>query len=104
MALENIATATQTNITLVALSTKTIADISTQVSILTPKLAIAQSENAHLKRSGHRSAPFNHVHRLANVQAPSDQNPRRDRNVYSRSGQKFDPNRYCSYHRIKVKD
>ena len=46
LALENIATATQADRTLVALLTKTISELSTQVATLTAKLATAHSENA----------------------------------------------------------
>ena len=96
MALSNLATATQADRTLVALLTKTIADLSSQVTNLTTKLATAQSENACLKRSGHHLDQDNHGYRSANVGAPSDHNPLRDRNIYSESGQKFDPNVYLS--------
>ena len=104
MALANIATATQAYRTLVALLKKTIVELSTQVTTLTLKLVTAQSDNARLKRSGHRLAPAIHGHRSANVGSPSDQNPFRDRNSYSRSGEIFDPNRYCSSHGFKVKE
>ena len=108
MALENIATATQSDKTLVVLLTKKIAELTTQVTTLNAKLVTAQSENAHLNIPGHHfantGAPANHEHRSVNVGAPSDQNTLRDRNVYSRSRQKFDPNRYCSYHGFKVKE
>ena len=106
MALANLATATQSDRTLVALLTKTVAELSTQVTTLAVKLAAAQSENACLKRSGHHSAnagaPSDHGHILTNVDAPDDHNLPRDRNIYSRSGQKFDLNRYCSSHRFKI--
>ena len=104
MALANLATATQSDITAFALFTKTIADVSTQVTYITTKLATVQSKNARLKISGHCLAPVNHGHRLDNVESPSDQNPLRDRNIYSRSGQKFDPNGYCSSNELKVKE
>ena len=45
-----------------------------------------------------------HGHHLSNHQAPSDQNPLRDRNVYSRIGHKFEPNGYCSSHEFKVEE
>ena len=108
MALVNIATATQSERTSVVLLKKTITELSTQVTTLTAKLETVQSEIDHLKISGHRSAntgaPDNHGHRSANVGAPSDQNPLRERDIYSRSIQKFDPNGYCSSHGFKVKE
>ena len=102
MALANLAIATQADRTLVAMLTKTIAELSTQVSTLTAKLATAQSDNACLKISGYRSAQANHGHRMDNVQAPSDQNPPHDCNVYSRRRQKFYPKGYCSSHGFEV--
>ena len=50
LALENLATTTQANITSVALLTKTISELSSQVATLTAKLATAHSENARLKK------------------------------------------------------
>ena len=50
LVLANFATATQANITSFMLLTKTIAELSTQVSTLTAKLATAHSENARLKK------------------------------------------------------
>ena len=102
MVLANLATETQADITLVPLSTKTIAELSTQFTALTAKLATAQSDNACLKISGYRSAQANHGHRMDNVQAPSDQNPLHDCNVYSKSRQKFYPKGYCSSHGFEV--
>ena len=49
LALENLATATQSDRTLVALSTKTLSEILIQVVTLTKKLATAHSENTHVK-------------------------------------------------------
>ena len=60
--LANISTATQSERILVALLTKMIAKLSSEVSTLTAKLATAQSENTCLKRSGHSSAPADHGH------------------------------------------
>ena len=91
MALENLTTETQADSTSVVLLKKTIAELPTQVNTLTTNLEAAQSENTRLKISGHFSAPENNRHCLANVGAPSDQNPLRDRNIYSRSGQNSTP-------------
>ena len=49
LALANLATATQADRTLVALLTKIILELSSQVSHLTAKLATAQSKNAQMK-------------------------------------------------------
>ena len=62
MALSNLTMATKSEIILVALLTKTIAELSSKVNTLTAKLATAQSENTCLKRSGHRLAPADHGH------------------------------------------
>ena len=94
MALENLATATQADRKSVAMLTKIIAELSTQFSNLTAKLGKAQSDNTRLEKLGHSSSPSEHENRLSNNQAASDQNPLRDRNVYARSGHKFDLNRY----------
>ena len=91
MALKSISTPTQDDRTPVALLTKTIAEISTQVFTLTKNLATAQSDNARLKIYEHSSARDDHGHRLANVQVPSDKNPLRDRNIYSRIRKKLTP-------------
>ena len=68
LALANLATATQADRTSVALLTKTIAELSNQVSNLTANLATAQSENVRLKKSGHRLAPADHIYRPTNNQ------------------------------------
>ena len=49
LALANLATATQADRTSVALLTKTILELSTQVATLTAKLTTAHSKNAYLK-------------------------------------------------------
>ena len=54
-ALANLATATQADKTSVALLTKTISELSSQVALLTAKLATAQAENARMKKSGQQS-------------------------------------------------
>ena len=102
--LANIATSTQADRRSVALLTKTIAELSTQVSTLTAKLATAHSENTRLKKLGHRLALAEHGHRASSNQTPYNQNLPGDRNVYSRSGQKIDPNGYWSSHRFKVEE
>ena len=57
LALANLVTATQANRTSVALLTKAISYLSTQVTNLTVKLTTAHFENARLKKSGHRFGP-----------------------------------------------
>ena len=49
LALANLTTATQADITSVALLTKTISKLSSQVATLTAKVATSQSKNACLK-------------------------------------------------------
>ena len=51
-ALANLATATQADRILVALLTETISELSSQVALLSEKLATAQAENARMKKSG----------------------------------------------------
>ena len=104
MALANIVTETQADRASIALLIKTIVELSTQVFTLTAKLATTQSENVCLKISGHRSSSADHRHCSANIQAPSNQNPLYDRNVYSRSGGEFDHNKYWSSYGFKVED
>ena len=48
--LENLVNATQADRTLVALLTKTISELSSQVALLTAKLATAQAENTRIKK------------------------------------------------------
>ena len=104
LALVNIATATQSDRALVALITKTISELSSQAAQLTAKLATAQAENAHMKKMVHQSTTARYGNRASSNLTPSDPNSSQDRNVYSRSGQRFDPNRYCSSHSYKVEE
>ena len=104
LALENIATATQTYRTLVALLTKTISELSGQVVLLTAKLSTAQAENIRMKKSGQQSATAGHGHRASSNSTPSDPNSSQDQNLYSRSRQRFDPNGYCSSNGYKVEE
>ena len=50
LALANLATATQADRASVALLTRKISDLSSQVALLTAKLATAQAENARMKK------------------------------------------------------
>ena len=52
LALANIATATQSDRTSVALLTKTISELSRRVALLTAKLATAQAKHTQMKKSG----------------------------------------------------
>ena len=54
LALANLATATQSDRTSVALLTKTISELSGQVALLTAKLFTSQAENARMKKSGQK--------------------------------------------------
>ena len=104
LALANIVTATQAYRTLVALLTKTISELSSQVALITAKLATAQAENAQMKKSGQQSTTAGHGHQASSNTTPLDMNPIQDRNLYSRSGQRFDPNGSCSSHGYKVEE
>ena len=104
LALANLATATKADRTLVALLTKTISELSSQVAHLTAKLATAQSENARIKKSGHQSTAAEHGHQASSNLTPPDPTSSQDQNVYSRSGQKFDPNGYFSSHGYNVEE
>ena len=104
LALTNLATATQANRTLVALLTKMISELSGQVALLTSKHATAQSENARMKKLGQQSTTAGHGHRVSTNMTPSEPNPSQDCNIYSRSGQRFNPNGYCSSHGYKVEE
>ena len=105
--LANLATATQADRKSVALLTKTILDLSSQVLLLTAKLATvqaAQAENARMKKSGQQSTTAGHGHRASSNTTLLETNTSQDRNLYSCSGQRFDPNGYCSSHGYKVEE
>ena len=51
-----------------------------------------------------RSTPSDHGHRASSNSTPSDQNTNQDRNVYSKSGKKIDPNGYCFSHGYNVEE
>ena len=104
LALANLATATQSDRTSVALITKTISELSSQVVLLTAKLATAQEENARIKKPGHQSTTAGHGHQASSNKTPSETNPPQDCNLYSQSGQRFDPNGYCSSHGYNVEE
>ena len=91
----NLATATQANRKLVALLTKTIAELTTQATFLTVKLLTAQAEKNRLNISGYS---------LSNIGTPADRNPPLDWKIYSKSGNNFDPNRYCSLNGFMVEE
>ena len=93
--LANIPTATQADSTLVPLLTKNIAELTSQVTLLTAKLLTAQSEKARLKISGYCSAKSG---------ALADRTTTRDQNMYAKSGQIFNPNGYCSSKVFKVEE
>ena len=91
-ALANIATATQADRTSVALLTKTILELSSQVALLTVKLDTAQQENVRMKKSGQKSTTAGQGHQVSSNTTPSETNTSQDLNLYSHSGQRFDPN------------
>ena len=104
LALANLANATQADRTSVALLTKTIFELSSQVALLTAKLSTAQADNARIKKSRQQSTTAGHGHRASSNTTPLETNPPQHRNLYSQSGQRFDPNGYCSSHGYKVED
>ena len=104
LALANLATATQADRTLVALLTKAILEISSQVALLTAKLTTSQAENARINKSRHQSTTAGHVHWASRNATLLETNPPQDHNLYSRSGKSFDPNGYCSSHGYKVEE
>ena len=57
-----------------------------------------------MEKSGQQSTTAGHGHRASRNTTPSDPNPSQDRNLYYRSGKRFDPNWYCSYHGYKVEE
>ena len=63
--------------------------------VLTAKILTAQSEKACLKISGYCSAKSG---------ALADRTTTRDQNMYAKSGQKFNPNGYCSSKVFKVEE
>ena len=104
LALVNLATATQADMTSHALLAKMISEPSGQVALLTAKIATAQAKYSRMKISGQKPTTAGHGHRAARNTTPSDPNPSQDRNLHSRSGQRFDPNGYCSSHRYKLEE
>ena len=54
LALVNLPTATQADRASVALLTRKISDLSSQVALLTAKLATVQAENAQMKKAVHQ--------------------------------------------------
>ena len=103
-ALVNIATSTQADSTLVALLTKTISELSSQVALLTAKLATAQVEKARMKKSGQQSTTAGHGHWASSNTTLLETNTPQYRNLYSCSGKWFDPNGSCSSHGYKVEE
>ena len=83
LALANLTTATLADRTLVTLLTKTISELSSQVTLLTAKLATARAENAQIKKSGQQSTTAGHGHWASRNTTPLETNPPQDRNLYS---------------------
>ena len=104
LALALLATATQADRTLVALLTKTTLELSRQVALHTATLATVQADNPWMKKSGQQSTTAGHGNWAYRNKTPSDTNLPKDCNLYSRSGQRFDPNGYCSSHGNKVEE
>ena len=103
-ALSNLTTATQADRTSVALLTRTISELSSQIALLTAKLATSQAENARMNKAGQQSTTDGHGHQASIKTTSSETNPPQDRKLYSQSGHRFDPNVYCSSHGYKVEE
>ena len=78
--------------------------LSSQVALLTVRLATAQAENVRMKKSRQQSTTAGNGHRASRNTTPSETNTPQDRNLYSRRGQRFDPNGCCSSHGYKVEE
>ena len=57
-----------------------------------------------MKKWGQKPTTARHGHRSSRNTTPLDTNPSQDRNLYSRSGQRFDPNGYSSSQGKKVEE
>ena len=68
------------------------------------KICNRTSRERPAEKSGHRSTTAKQVHRASSNLNLSDPTSSQDRNVYSRSGQKFDPTGYWSSHDYKVEE
>ena len=86
------------------LLTKTISELSSQVALLTEKLATAQAENARMNKYRQQSTTAGHGHQASSNTNLSYTNTPQDHNLYSRSGQQFDPNGYCFSDGYKVEE
>ena len=104
LALANLATTTQSDRTSVTLLMKAISELSGQVALITAKIATAQAKNARVKKSGQKSTTAGHGHQASRNTTSLEPNPSQDCNIYSQSGQRFDPNGYCSSHGYKVEE
>ena len=77
-ALANLATATQADRKSGVLITKTISEISSQVALLTAKLATAQSENARMKKSEQQSTTAGNGNKASSNMTLSETKPPQD--------------------------
>ena len=71
---------------------------------VTAKLATEQAKSARMKKSGHCSTTAKHGHRASRNSNTSDPTSSQDRNMYSKSGKKFDPTGYCSPHSYSMEE
>ena len=99
-ALANLATATQSDREAVNLLTKTISDLTSQIATLTKNLDSANTTIIALQGgTSHRN------HRSGNRRGGGGGDTNKsDRNIWSRSGRKFDTNGYCHSHGFKVEE
>ena len=103
LSLENLAMATETDRTLVALLTKTKSDLSSQVPHLTAKFTTAQAENACLINRDIVQPRLSTVIGRPAIRTRQIRTQSKTK-MCSKSGPKFDPNGYCSSCSYKVEE
>ena len=110
-ALANLATATQSDREAVSLLSKTIAELTKQIATLTTKLDSANTTIISLQGGGGNRTGRGNRDRGRNDSGGGNNNNgggggenKSDRNVWSRSGRKFNTNGYCHSHGFKVEE
>ena len=110
-ALANLATATQSDREAVSLLSKTIAELTKQIATLTTKLDSANTTIMSLQGGGGNRTGRGNRDRGRNDSGGGNNNNgggggenKSDRNVWSRSGRKFNTNGYCHLHGFKVEE
>jgi len=104
-ALANLATATRSDREAVSLLSKTITELTSQIATLTKNLDTANKTIIVLKSGGNRGGGGGRSSGPGTGNRNNnDATDKSDRNVWSRTGQKFDINGYCSSHVFKVEE